>query len=118
MLYPGLNIIGGLQPRGSRGPMYSAIPDIPDMLDSPDLGGMLDVDGIAIDTDIDIDIAELVAISIISISMPGALLDTAVFCLFPIPDMAIDELIVAELSSVEELRPKPGPAWSTSSVRH
>lgn len=64
--YHSLNIIGGLQPRWSRCPMYSAVPDIPGMLDSPNFGGMVDVDSISID----FDMTELVIISIISMFMP------------------------------------------------
>ncbi len=100
--------------------MFPNILDIPDMpevlemLDSVDMGGMVDIDDIGID--IDIDIAELIVIMCMSILV--SLLEPAISCLFPIPDIIIDVVAEVELPPDKGARPRPGPALSTYFGRH
>lgn len=111
-LYPGLNIIGGMQPRGSSALMP---PDILDVLDSLDIGGMVDIDDAGIEEvgiD-DIGIEEVILVFVLVV-MPEA----GIPCLLTIDPMAIDELIEFGDPPGDASRPNPGPAWSKYSGRH
>ena len=78
MSYPGLNIIGGVQPRGSSAVMP---PNMLDTLDPVDMGGMVDPE--------DIDDEE--AMFTICVFVVAAMLEPVIGCLFAIPDVGIAE---------------------------
>jgi hypothetical protein len=116
MLYPGLNIIGGAQPRGSKVLM---LPAMSDMLESLDIEGMLDMDAIAIEDMADID--EIDIEGIVDIDAMGMVIDCmsmlipsveGAICLLAIPDIAIviDELTEIGSPLAEPSRPSDGPA--------
>ena len=105
MSYPGLNIIGGVQPRASSAVMP---PNMLDTLDPVDMGGMVDPE--------DNDDEE--AMFTIRVFVVAAMLEPVIACLFAIPDVGIAESVVVGLTLVEVSSPNAGPAWRMYSGRH
>jgi hypothetical protein len=109
LLKPGLNIIGGVQPRGVNEVIAGDMPDTLAILDVPDIPDMLDMgDGVTAAPfaceEVDVEVI-VISLAIVLIIMS----DMAVVDLHPIPDILAWEL---------GLSPRPAPAWRMYWGRH
>lgn len=139
LLKPGLNIDGGVQPRGLSDVLGSDMPDMPDMpdmLDMPDILDILDIPDIldmpdigAIDRETadvireDATAAEVLDVSakvVVGIDMSIAMLESPAAIRFDIPDIVIEPMFIEVPPTVvdDESSPSIGPALRMWSGRH
>lgn len=116
LLKPGLNIDGGVQPRGLSEVLGSDMPDMPDMtdiLDMPDIGT---IDGETADViREDATAAEVLDVSamvVAGIDMSIAMLESAAAIRFDIADIVIEPIFIEVPPTVadDESSPSIGPA--------
>lgn len=109
LLKPGLNIIGGLQPRGVNEVIAGDMLGIPDMLGMPDMGIVDEVRVISFEGD-EVGVGAIIMSSAIDIV---TILDPSMRDLLSIPDMLIEGVFVGVPSMFvdEESSPRPVPAW-------
>lgn len=103
LLKPGLNIMGGVQPRGDNEVIADDMFDMFGMLDMLDMGIVDEVRVISFD---EVDVGAIVMSGAMDIV---TMLDPSMRDLLAIPDMLIEGEFVGVLSI--DPRPRPVPAW-------